>query len=216
MPESSARFFNFRAERNPCMSLPELNPVNHYIRIPKVFFSSDTGKPFSHCLMCEKFLLQDGTAYMIEKAIKQHPEMKVKETIFDYALCMDCAVKMNAAMSVESRQRISAYFEEHANLAERRDLLLQKKSLRVQPWLTRCVIKNTPIAKSPEYQLTAQFDGKHMLFTYMPFALSFEAMDEMSGLLSEKSRGEIDDFIGQYFSGPPEVAEILRRRLVLV
>jgi hypothetical protein len=198
------------------MNLPALNPIDQHIRIPRIFFSSDTGKPFSDCLMCGKFLLQNGTPYMIEKAIKQHPEVNVKETIFDYALCMDCAVRMNAAMSVESRERISAYFTEHTNLAERRENLLQKKTLRVQPWLSKCVIKNTPIAKSPEYQLVAQFDGNHMLFTYMPFALSFAAMDEMSELMSAQSRGEIDDFIGQYFSGPPEVAEILRKRLVLV
>jgi hypothetical protein len=198
------------------MNLPALNPIDQYIRIPKIFFSSDTGKPFSNCLMCGKFLLQNGTSYMIEKAIKQHPEMNVTETIFDYALCTDCAVRMNAAMSVESRQRISAYFAENVNLAERRETLLQKKTLRVQPWLNKCVIKKTPIAQSPEYQLVAQFDGKHMLFTYMPFALSFEAMDEMGGLMSAQSRGEIDDFIGRYFSGPPEVAEILRKRLVLV
>ena len=198
------------------MDLPESNPISQYIRIPKIFFSSDTGKPFSHCLMCAKFLLQDGTAYMIEKAVKQHPEMNVTETIFDYALCMDCAIKMNAALSVESRERIGAYFAAHANLAERREALLKKKTLRVQPWLSRCVIKNTPIAESPEYQLVAQFDGKHLLFTDMPFALSFAAMDEMGELMSEKSRGEMDDFIGKYFSGPPEVAEILRKRLVLV
>lgn len=198
------------------MNPPDLNPITEYIRIPKVFHSFDTGKPFSHCLMCNKFLLQDGTAYMIEKAIKQHPAMKVKETIFDYAMCMECATMMNAALSVESRQRINAYFAAHANLAERRESLIKRKTLRVQPWLSRCVIKNTPIAKSPEYQLVAQCDGKHLLFTYMPFALSFEAMDEMSELMSEQSRGEIDGFIGQYFSGPPEIAEILRKRLVLM
>jgi hypothetical protein len=60
------------------MNLPALNPIDQHIRIPRIFFSSDTGKPFSDCLMCGKFLLQNGTPYMIEKAIKQHPEVNVK------------------------------------------------------------------------------------------------------------------------------------------
>jgi hypothetical protein len=38
----------------------------------------------------------------------------------------------------------------------------------------------------------------------------------MTALLSEKSLGEIDDFTGKYFTGPPEVSAILKRRLILI
>lgn len=194
------------------MNLPELELINHFIRIPKVFRSSDTGKPFEHCVVCHKFLLTDGTPYMIEKAIKQYPELKVQEVIFEYALCLDCVVMLNASLSEESRERINAYFENHGNMPTRRTALLKKKTLRIQPWINRCLIKNTPISKCSEYQLLAQCDGKHLLFTYMPFALSMEALDEITSLMSEKSLGEIDDFMGKYFSGPPEIAEMLKKR----
>lgn len=198
------------------MSLPELGPITQYIRVPKTFRSSETGKPFDHCLVCNKFLLKDGTPYMIEKAIRQYAGHNVKDVIFEYALCMSCMETLNASISEESKQRINAYFARHSRLVERREKLLQRKTLRIQPWINRCVIKNTPITKSPEYQLVGQCDGKHLLFTYAPFALSLEAMDEISSLMSEKTLGEIDDFMGKYFSGPPEIAEILRKRVILV
>lgn len=194
--------------------LPELGAVSHYSRMPKVLRSSETGKPISNCMVCSKFLLDDGTPYMIEKSIRQYRDSKVTDVIFEYAICIACAEAMNAAMSVESRQRINQYFADHAGLADRRRELLKRKQQRIMPWINKCVIKGTPIAETSEYQIVAQCDGKHMLYTYMPFALSLEAMNEMTELMSAQSLGEMDDFIGRYFSGPPEVAAILRRRLV--
>ena len=199
------------------MNSPEPGQVDRHMRIPKIFRSSDTGKLFEHCMICDRFLLNEGTPYMIEKAVKQYPELKVKEVIFEYAICFNCALMMNESLSFESRQRINAYFERHGNWVERRERLLQHKTTRVEPWINRCLIKGTPISKSTEFQLAAQCDGKYLLFTYLPFALSAEALDEITSLLSPKSLGEIDDFMGNYFSGPPEIAELLKRRpLVLV
>jgi hypothetical protein len=198
------------------MDLPELGPISQYTRIPKILCSSDTGKPFTNCMVCNQYLLNDGTPYVIEKAVKNHKDLKVKEVIFEYAMCLSCSVKMNSSLSEESRQRIDTYFQENTDLAKRRARLLGKKTIRPNDWINRCVIKDTPIRNSGEYQIVAQCDGKHMLFSYMPFALSMEALDEISSLLSAKSLGEIDDFMGKYFTGPPEVSEILKKRFVLV
>ena len=67
---------------------------------------------------------------MIEKAVRQYPEMKVKEVIFEYAMCMDCAVMMNASLSVESRQRINEYFLAHGDLEARREKLFTGEQTR--------------------------------------------------------------------------------------
>lgn len=190
-------------------------PLAQAIPVPSELYSSDTGKPLDRCLMCNAHLLEDGVLYMVEKSIKQHPEMQLKEPIFEYAMCMTCAIQMNESLSEESRQRIGAYFAKHANLAGRSEALLnQERSLK--PWIERCAIKGTLISEAREYQVVAQCEGKNLVFGYMPFALSIEAMEEMSELLSAKSRGEMDDFIGRYFSGPPEVAELLKKKFVLV
>jgi hypothetical protein len=188
----------------------------HSVRIPKRLFSSDSGKPFSHCMVCNKYLLQEGTSYMIEKSVRQVPEMNVKETIFEYAMCVGCSVMMNESLSTESRQRIDKYFKTHVDFSERRKQLLTTKPVRLQPWISKCLLKNTPISKTREYQLVAECNGKNLVFTFMPFVLSLEAIDEITSLLSEKSLGEIDDFMGKYFSGPPEVSEILKRRIILI
>ena len=194
------------------MSLPEIDLIDQYMRIPKVFRSSETGQPIAHCMVCNRYLLEDGTPYMIEKAMKQYPDLKLKEVIFEYAVCFKCSMMMTEALSEETRQRVDDYFTRHVDFVKRRSNLLQRKTKRVQPWLSRCLIKDTPISASREYQLVGQFDGKHLLFTYMPFALSMEAMDEITNLISNKSMGEIDDFMGKYFSGPPEIAELIRKR----
>jgi hypothetical protein len=186
------------------------------IPLPNELYSSDSGKPMSHCIMCDQFLLDDKTHYVIEKAYRQIHELSVKEVIFEYAMCLACSVKMNESLSVESRQRIQQYLEENTNLDERWFTLIKNKPHEIGYWTDTCVVKNTPVSESKEFQIIAQCQGKNMLFTHLPFALSGEAIEEMSTLLSAKSRGEIDDFIGEHFTGPPEVSEILKKKLVII
>jgi len=153
---------------------------------------------------------------MVEKSFRQIPEMNLRESIFEYALCHSCSAMMNASLSTESRERIDAYFQENTDLYGRSKKLLSAKTLRLKPWVEKCIVKGTPILKSREYQLVAECNGKNLIFTVMPFAISLEAIDEITGLLSDKSLGEIDNFMGKYFTGPPEVSEILKRRLVII
>jgi hypothetical protein len=190
-------------------------PIN-YKPIPPLFYSVETGGPFCNCLTCNKHLLDDGTSYVIEKSIKRYPELNTQEVIFEYALCMDCSFKLNAALSEESRQLIARYFNTNVNFAERSKKFLDQNEYNLERWLERCLIKQTPLTQANEYQLIAQFEGNHIVYTQMPFALSFEAITEIASLLSPKTLGEMDSFIGNFFSGPPEVAAILKRSLVFV
>lgn len=162
--------------------------------------------------MCARFLLDDGTPYFIEKAVRQYPGMKAREIIFEYAICNPCALKMNAALSQESQLRTYEYLKRHARLRMRRQNLPKEQPMGPESWIDRCLIKGTLISESPEYQLLAHCEGRKLMYADMPFAISLEAMDELTQLLSAKSLGEIDDFIGNYFSGPPELAELLRKR----
>ena len=45
------------------------------IDIPDRFYSDAEGKPFENCQMCGKFLLAEGTTYVVEKAIKSNPNI---------------------------------------------------------------------------------------------------------------------------------------------
>ena len=81
-----------------------LEPDVPLIALPKQFYNSETGQPIAHCIMCNRFLLEDGVTYMIEKAIKQHHELNFSEPIFEYAMCMACATKMLIGMMIPTHE----------------------------------------------------------------------------------------------------------------
>ena len=182
--------------------------------IPKVFHKSDGGL-LTECIMCNNNVLNPAQDYLIEKAVRIYPEYKKTEVIFEYAMCLACAEAMRNELSVESRQRIEAYFARHVNLEKRKALITPKKA-SFKNWIDTCLVKGTPIKKSLEYSLYAHGYGKKMIYDFFPYAISGEVMEEVNSLLSKKTREVLDDFIGKHFSGPPEIAEILKRRPVLV
>jgi hypothetical protein len=180
--------------------------------IPKIFYSSETGQPFENCMVCNAYLLTDEISYAVEKVVRQIPSLKIKETLFEYAICSACMFTMYNTMSVESRKKIQEYFQQHNTTSKRRIDLSSKQDNRTQSWIEHCFVHDTLISKSPEYQLTAQFTGKHLNEDHMPMAISFEAMEEMNSFLSDETRQEMDDFMGNYFSGPPEIAALLKSK----
>lgn|SRR5690606_15630688 len=182
------------------------------IDIPRILCSSDTGTPLEHCMICGKYLLDEDTPYFIEKSIRQYPGMEAQEVIFEYAMCLHCSVAMSESLSDESRKRTSEYLMKHAQFELRWNKLSKIENPSIDDWLGRCILKGTPIAAAHEFQIVAQCMGRKLQLHDMPFALSLEAMDELAQLLSRESQGEMDDFLGNHFSGPPELAEILRRR----
>lgn len=179
------------------------------IEVPAVFWSSDTATLFNTCMICNINLLETNVPYMIEKAVRNTTNYNSHEVIFEYAMCEPCALKFNSALSEESKQKIKDYFFHHIDI--------EKLSLStLDERLSRCVVHNSRIEESANYQLVAQCRGRYLTVSQMPFALSSEAIEEMSDLLSVASRDEMDDFIGTYFTGPPEVAELLKKRLIFV
>ncbi len=186
------------------------------IEIPSLFHSSDSEKHFDRCMVCEKYLLEEGTDYMIEKSIRQFPDLQVTEVIFEYAICMDCAIQLNESMSKETRQGIADYFSRCENLHKRQNQFSWGQAKDVKPLIERCALKDTLISDCMEYQIIGQCSGTHLLLAGTPMAISHAALDEMADLMSAESLGEIDGFIGKYFTGPPEIAELLKRKLIFV
>ena len=179
------------------------------IDIPPFLFSSDTGAPHERCMVCNTELLKEDFPYFIEKSVRQFPEFGTSEIIFEYAICLRCSASLNAALSETSRQRMTEYFARHGRFATRREKLQHAPA---SEWISHCLIKDTPISKTPEYQVVAQCSGKKLVVRDMPFAVSLEAMDEIASLLSDETLDEMDDFIGKHFTGPPELADLLLKR----
>lgn len=199
------------------MRSPELHIINEYIKIPKMFFATDTEKPFTNCISCEKNLLQPESAYVIEKVIRQYIEYKTTDTIFEYAMCIDCYQEVSESLSDSSKKNIEKYFNEHVDLEQRRQKFIENKNLNIEDWLSACVIKGTPVSELNEYQIACQCQGPFMLFTHMPMLIGHEAMDEMMQLLSNKTIGEINGFYDKFSGLPPDLKKILNEpRFVLL
>ena len=134
------------------------------------------------------------------------------DTIFEYAMCINCMEEMRKSLSEESRQKVDNYLLEHSNLDERRNKLLSKENIDVDDWISNCIINNESTHELQEYQIMCQCQGKHMLFTYMPFMISCTASEEMQELLSKQTKDELDRFYDTHLGIPPEYKEFFKTK----
>lgn len=186
------------------------------MEIPREFHSFSGGGLFEHCIECDKFLLQEGTEYFIEKAIKKYPGYEATDVIFEYAICLNCAEKMRRQMSKESMQNIENFFAQNVDFHGRMELM-QANPHNPEAWMARCMVNGNHKKDLDEYQIYAHCNGRHMELTHMPYLISGEVMDEISHLLSEQTLDELDRFINNHFGPPPELMEpIPKRRFVLI
>lgn len=169
--------------------------------IPKEFFSFETNAPFERCIECDKYLLDDDTEYLVEKAIKNYDGYSAKDVIFDFAICMDCMHERSKEISSESATKISEYFQNNIDIEKR---IAQNESDDV---LNKCMIKGTDISACNEYQICGYFKGKKMNIKNPPYLISGEVMEELMPLLSDKTVDEMNGFFNKHFSPDPSFFE---------
>ncbi|MBN2105196.1 hypothetical protein JW835_14250 [bacterium] len=198
------------------MNSPQSTFIPEHIAIPKPFYSDATGKPFERCIHCSRYLLDHNTHYMIEKVHKYYPELKTNDTIFEYAICIDCYMELRKSLSDESVQNLESYLNDHVNLIGRRQQLIQTEGLDIDGWIGSCMIKNKAIQACTEYQTICECMGNRMLFTFMPYMICDEAMEEMMELLSDKTLGFFDDFRNRFLGPSPEIGELLKPSRILL
>jgi hypothetical protein len=173
--------------------------------IPEIFYSDRTGKPFSHCINCDCFLLDGGIPYVIEKAVKKYTKFNTEDTIFEHAMCINCQRELRKTLSLQSRKRIDDYMTQKVDFEERRKSLQANHGPDPEPWLSKCIVDGSDISEQSEYQVYCQCEGLQTLYAYMPFMISGSAMEEIQNLLSAETRDEIDRFMGEFFGLPPEL-----------
>jgi len=193
------------------------NHINiHTVPIPKIFYSDLTKEPIKNCIDCNIYLMDNEIPYLIEKAFGYNQEHDIKNTIFEYAICIDCALKLRKSLSDESKKRMQDYFEKQSNFVERSEQLIKDKDFNVNNWLNDCMIKGTHYKDSKEFQIFCQCKGDQMQFTFMPYMLSGEALEEMAEMLSQKTRDEMDGFTDKHFGVPPEYEEFFKRKKLVI
>ncbi len=171
--------------------------------IPREFFSFETDAPFERCIECNKYLLDEGTEYLVEKAIKNYEGYKAQDVIFDFAICMDCMHERSKEISQESALKIAEYFEKNID-PEKRLILHERNS---ESALGKCMIKGTDINACSEYQICGYFKGRKMSEHNPPYLISGEVMEELMPLLSEQTIDEMNGFFNKHFSPDPSFFE---------
>jgi hypothetical protein len=186
------------------------------IDIPPIFYPFEKASPFSHCVSCNKYLLDEEVEYVIEKAIRQYPEFGTSDVIFEYAMCLECADKMKKTLSRESLKCVQAYMVNKSNLLEHSHRLQASHNWNPKDWIGHCIFTGQRIEDQNEYQIFAHCKGKQLFFSAMPYMISSQAMDEMAELLSPKTQDELNRFIDNNFGLPPELRKTFKDHPVML
>ncbi len=182
------------------------------IDIPTYFYDTNDKVPMRHCINCDKELIESGSDYIIEKAFRHYQSFNITNTIFEYAMCMECVYEMNQRLSSESAARIAQYFEQHISMQERHEQMMNDHGAHFEGWLEKCLISGQSIEDLEEFQVCCQCRGDQMIFTVLPYMISHHASDEMMNLLSAKSLDDYNRFVDDNFGLPPEWKEALKTR----
>lgn len=190
---------------------------NYLVEIPERFYCDTDSKPFENCQVCGKYLLDDGTSYVIEKALKNYEGYNFYSTIFEYAICTDCHTTLQSSMSKESINKLQQYYMQIMMKKGSQPIVIDMNSFELNNWLSKCFFTDDPVSEMKEYQVVAQFSGSKMLMNTPPIIVGEAAMEAMSGLLSDQTIDEMNGFKKQFFDPDPEFEEIFSgKKLILI
>ena len=183
--------------------------------IPEIFYSFDSKSPFERCIDCDSYLLDGHVDYFIEKAVKKYAGFDVTDVIFEYAICMPCAMQLHERMSTESRQSIEMFMMQNMR-HEARGVMVENNPDQSESSLEECLITGLNKSDVEEFQIFAHCRGEKLLVPAMPYMISGKALDQMTELLSDKTLDEMDGFIGKHFGPPGDFEVNPTRRVILV
>ena len=187
-----------------------------YLKIPELFYSSVTKQKFNFCIDCEKYLLDIDTIYVIEKAIRNYKDFGISDTIFEYAMCIDCQEKIEDSFSESSNMKLDEYVFKNCDWAGRLNEFKEVDDSNILSMTSNCVFKNTRIEKTVEYQLIGWCKGDSLIVHFIPYMICGEAMDEMAGLLSNKTIDIISGFRDEFLDIPPEFDKYIKPKSILI
>ena len=186
------------------------------INIPDMFYQDAEGKPFEHCQVCGKFLLEPGISYVIEKAFKNYKGYDFKTTLFEYAMCTDCHMAMQKNMSKLSTSRLQKYYMDILSKKGGMPEATEGSAFALDNWTSNCFFSGDPVREMKEFQMVAQFQVDKMITSMPPLVVGERAMEEMAGLLSDETIDELNDFRKRYLGPDPAIEELFTRKKLLL
>lgn len=187
------------------------------IEIPEKFYSDAEGKPFEYCQVCGKFLLDEGTSYVVEKAFKNYEGYDFSTTLFEYAICTDCHTEVQKSMSKESMRNLQQYYMRIIAEKGNKPIVINLEDFKLDDWISKCFFTDDSVNNMQEYQVVAQFNGSKMVMNMPPMVVGEAAMEQMAGLLSNETIDEMNGFKKKFLGPDPELEEILSgKKLILI
>lgn len=171
-----------------------------------------TESPFTNCCVCEVNFHDSEIKYLVEKSFKRVSE-NVQYSIYEYAICWNCAQSFQEKISHESNQAIQNYFLEQLN--NRPPRFFSEDQDPIEVCLSQCMIKGTNTSELTEYTMCGVFRNGQFSLEAMPYVLSAEVLEELAEQLSASTKDEMDDFRETYLGGPPELEELFKGRPVV-
>lgn len=186
--------------------------------IPEKLFDSETEEPIQVCKICGIDLFENNSDYLIQKSFRRYPHHDLEEVVFEFAICHQCNMKMHQEISEESRKIMEQYMQQNVGMYfTRSDLMMDEGEPDFDDWTSRCAATGKNASELNEYTIVAQGKGNKLQYGMLPMMISFDVQDELQELLSEQTKGFLDDFAKTHFSGPPGVEELIGpRRPMLV
>ncbi len=179
--------------------------------IPSEFFENSETEAFRNCKICERDLHLGDCDYMIEKAVRIFPEVDGREVVFEYAICMDCAMKARQSLSKESRNKIDELLQS-TQVRQNTFEAMTQGLVRGNNATGYCMLTGKRMEDVKSFQIYAYCREKHLIQGSNAFMLSDEAMEIIAGLLSEETKDELDHFKETHFGVPPELQDLINSR----
>ncbi len=177
--------------------------IPEFIPVPAEFQSFATDSLFERCCICDRHLLEDGTQYLIEKAIERN------EVVFELAFCLPCQLGVRSEFSEGSLRTLKHYFEERVCIETRKPNLIALHGLDHTPWISHCIFCNQP-SDGPEWkQLVALCDGPDLLFTETaPLMICQQDILQIQKIMSKKTKDCMDGFIDDVLGKPSGTVDL--------
>lgn len=150
--------------------------------IPRELHSEYEERPFRSCTRCGESLHDYAGGYRISKVFR------AGEVIFEYALCFDCLDNLMRESSTESIQRLTRFQNER-----------HRPGVEGIHECALCATRREETA-AREFALVAACQGTGLLQAHL---ICQDCMEEMSNLVSEKTRNEWNRFVDENFPGVP-------------
>ncbi len=190
-------------------------------KITPFFYDSISCRPFEKCLICETVIWGTGIPYLVEKYVRRNFYTQKFEALVEYALCQQCATDMLDSYSEGSKDAMMSLFEKYDKKNHNTPMVIEPADHkeRVEQNLSKCYMLRKPVSQLKTLQVSAFFVNDTFDAQFDPIVLSEEVLLIVHSLLSDKTLDEIDDFYGNYLSGPPEWREFFksptRRRILM-